>query len=137
MFSFQSGTLMSGLLFGHNITNFRRVECWVLVLGDQAAKLRSYRFPCTASFFPGWTVSSIRHFFLSSSLCGIDTEVGKGRLTLGTTFVTLTYWSIGLRVLTIKLNPSINFLIFVAHGRHTRSEKLVFVSKDSHLLKCI
>ena len=27
-------------------------------------------------------------------------------------------------MLTIKLNPSLNFLIFVAHGRHTRSEEL-------------
>ena len=32
-------------------------------------------------------------------------------------------------MLTIKLNPSLNVIvIFVAHGRHTRSEKLEFLS---------
>ena len=58
-------------------------------------------------------MSSFRIFCPAHYFFGVDTEVGKVRLTL---------------VLTIKLNPSLIFLIFVAHGRHTRSEKLEILS---------
>ena len=40
-------------------------------------------------------------------------------------------------VLTVNLNPSLNFPIFVAHGRHTRPERLDFLSASIPVFRSV
>ena len=143
MFSFRSGTLTSVLPLGHNTKTFTPVDC------SGSGEMMSSTLRCVSRFSltllskwqPSdflaliflvffarlWLVFEI--FFCPGLLSGVETEVGKFRFVLGRTCVSSPSGS--LSALAINPKVSLVFLILVAHGLQTRSDKEGFLSTSS------
>ena len=78
-------------------------------------------------FFPWPDCVQFLTFFLSSFVA-LTLKSARFAWSLGRHLWPRPFGVSAFCVLTIKLNPSLNFLIFVAHGRHTRSEEIKFLS---------
>ena len=101
----------------------RRPGCKIEIL---PISLHCFFFPwpdCVQFFFYSFQLAST---FLALTLKSLKSA--RFAWPLGRHLWPRAFGQSAFTVLTINLNPSLNFPIFVAHGRHTRPEKLEFLS---------
>ena len=133
-------------LLGHNITDFRGVDRsneTILSISRFVSSFSETRLQnwdptdflalllfSVARLFPVFFF--FYSFQLSSTFLALTLKSPRSARfawpALGRHLWPRTFGQSAFTVLTINLNPSLNFLIFVAHGRHTWPEKLEVLS---------